>query len=201
MSIVRNKVHWYDGNFYAKYLDPWAGELRKMISEHIQDNSTVIDIGCGTGALAFELAKKCTKVVGVELSRKMLCYAYEQKQKGDYPHVLFYHADGSMLTDVTDEKFNYATISFVLHEMSPQERHKTVQQMKDIARTLIIADYAVPQPKNIWGFLNTLSELLGGPSHFKGYWSFAFIKISIFFNGLASITNLNHMSCWPLNNL
>lgn len=172
MPLLKNKTHWYDGRFYAQYIDPWAEELRTMISEYISDNSTVIDIGCGTGALVFELAKKCKEVAGIELSRKMLRYTYVQKQKVNFPHVEFYHADGSKLTQIANQKFDYAVTSFVLHEMSPEERYKTIQEMKRIAHTVIIADYAAPQPKNIWGFLNTISELLGGISHFKGFWSF-----------------------------
>jgi ubiquinone/menaquinone biosynthesis C-methylase UbiE len=172
LSGIKNKTHWYDGYFYAKYLDPWTKELREMISQYIEDNSSVIDIGCGTGALAFEIAEKCKSVVGVELSLKMLRHAYEQKQKGDFSHVEFVHADGSRLTEMVKGKFDYATTSFVLHEMSQKERLKAVEEMKKIAQKVIIADFVAPQPKNFWGFLNTFSEALGGPGHFKGYWSF-----------------------------
>ena len=74
--------------------------------------------------------------------------------------------------EITDNKFDYAITSFVLHEMSQKERLTAVQQMKAAAHTLIIADYTAPQPKNMLGFFNTLTELLGGPSHFKGFRTF-----------------------------
>ncbi|MFA4846205.1 MAG: methyltransferase domain-containing protein, partial [Patescibacteria group bacterium] len=38
--------------------------------DHISPNDSVLDIGCGNGALAFDLAKKAKRVVGIDLNPK-----------------------------------------------------------------------------------------------------------------------------------
>ncbi len=172
MSEIRDKKHWYDGKFYAKYFDPWAREIRETISGFIDSKNSVIDIGCGTGALVLQLAEKCNRVVGIELSVKMLQFANQQKGKGNFPRVKFIHADATRLSETLSETFDYATTSFVLHEMSIDERMKAINEMKAIAQKLIIADFIAPQPKDFWGIINTVSELLGGIDHFRNYWSF-----------------------------
>lgn len=50
----------------------------------IDENQTIIDFGCGTGALTIELAKKCRKVYTVDVSRPMLKIV---KQKAEREHL------------------------------------------------------------------------------------------------------------------
>ena len=75
MSETLDKKHWYDGWFYAEFVVPWEKEIGEIISNFIENESTVIDIGCGTGAIVFRLAEKCKRVIGIELSLKMIQYA------------------------------------------------------------------------------------------------------------------------------
>jgi ubiquinone/menaquinone biosynthesis C-methylase UbiE len=172
MPETFNKKHWYDGWFYAKFVDPWEKELGELISNFIENDSTVIDIGCGTGAIVFRLAEKCKRVVGIELSLKMIQYANTKKEKGNYPNVEFIHADATNLSETIDQNFDYATTSLVIHEMKADDRVKAINEMKAIAEKIIIADYIAPQPKNLWGISNILSELFAGIDHYRNYRSF-----------------------------
>ena len=172
MLQIIDKRHWYDGWFYARYFDPWGKEMRDIISNFIESNNTVIDVGCGTGALVFELSKKCKNVIGIELSIKMVRFADQHREKGNISNVEFIHADATRLSEAVKQKFDYATTSFVLHEMSDDDRIKTVNEMQNIAKKIIIADFIAPQPKNALGIVNTVAELLGGFDHFKNYMSF-----------------------------
>ena len=172
MSEPLDKKHWYDGWFYAKFVDPWEKEIGEIISDFIENDSTVIDIGCGTGAIVFRLAKKCKRVIGIELSSKMIQYANTQKEKGNYPNVEFIHGDATNLSDTIDQRFDYATTSLVIHEMTVNDRVKAIHEMKAIAEKIIIADYIAPQPKNLWGISNILSEIAAGIDHYGNYRSF-----------------------------
>ena len=54
--MTKNKYHWYDGWFYDKVIAPNQDKLFGQITSLIEPESSVIDIGCGTGRLAFALA-------------------------------------------------------------------------------------------------------------------------------------------------
>lgn len=172
MSQNIDKKHWYDGWFYARFIDPWGKEIRDNISNFIESNSVVIDVGCGTGALVFELSKKCKDVVGIELSLKMIRFANQLREKENISNVQFIHADAVRLSKTVKQRFDYAITSLVLHEMSDDDRIKAVNEMKSIAKKIIIADFTAPQPKNAWGILTTFAEFLGGFEHFNKYKSF-----------------------------
>ena len=47
-----------------------------------------------------------------------------------------------------------------------------MNEMKAIAKKIIIADYIAPQPMNLWGISNILSERLAGIDHYRNYRSF-----------------------------
>jgi len=172
MSETLDMKHWYDGWFYAVFVDPWEKEIGEIISDFMEDDSTVIDIGCGTGAIVFRLAKKCKRVVGIELSLKMIQYANKKKEEGKYPNVEFVHADATNLSGTIDQRFDYAITSLVIHEMKVDDRVKAINEMKVIAKKIIIADYIAPQPMNLWGISNILSERLAGIDHYRNYRSF-----------------------------
>lgn len=66
--MTENKYHWYDGWFYDTFIAPNQDKLFSQIKELIESDSTIIDIGCGTGRLEFTLADKCKSVLGIDLS-------------------------------------------------------------------------------------------------------------------------------------
>ena len=48
----------------------------KFFVDNIDEND-VVDIGCGNGALSYDIAKKAKKVVGIELNEKNISFAKE----------------------------------------------------------------------------------------------------------------------------
>ena len=42
----------------------------KFFIDNIDENDLVLDIGCGNGALSYDIAKKAKKVVGIDLNEK-----------------------------------------------------------------------------------------------------------------------------------
>ncbi|MEZ4357831.1 MAG: class I SAM-dependent methyltransferase [Eubacteriales bacterium] len=66
-------------SFYSNHpLPNWDTDafLKQLLSEvEFSKHMSVLDIGCGTGAYSIALAEKAGKVVGVDLSPKMLEYA------------------------------------------------------------------------------------------------------------------------------
>ena len=166
-----DKIHYYDGKIYEVLFDRALSEVRKLILEQIEPGCRVIDVGCGTGSLVFELAKKCESVVGVELSSKMVKHANSRLSRLDQFHdkVSFLHKDATKLSDFEDEYFDYLTISMALHEMPAKIRLEVLKEAKRVAKRIIIADYAAPMPVNIFGIITRTVEFFAGIEHFKSF--------------------------------
>ncbi|ABW68382.1 Methyltransferase type 11 [Desulfosudis oleivorans Hxd3] len=164
------KNQWYDGYLYGWFFDPVETANRQMILDFVPEGSTVLDVGCGTGRLALELAAKCRHVTGVDLSRRMLAYCERQKNKRGVKNLDFAFGDSTRLAQDLDRSYDVAVTSLALHEMGPDERHATVRAMAAVADRLVISDHTVPQPATLPGFVIHLMEWsLGGRDIFPLY--------------------------------
>lgn len=170
--MVLNKKHYYDGQIYHIFCDKALKDIKKIIFNRIKPNTEVIDIACGTGSLVFDLAEKCKKVIGIELSLKMINYANQFKHKIKKDNVQFLHKDATNLSNFKNKQFDYAVISMALHEMPYNLRIKVLNETKRIANKIILADYTTPQPSNIYGFGNQIVEFLAGIKHFNCFRDF-----------------------------
>jgi len=170
--MKNDKIHYYDGRIYEKFVDRANMELRLIIAGHIDPLSKVIDIGCGTGALVFELAKHCSVVIGIDASSKMIAFAEERRQKEKTKNVYFFHGGIDHLASQSDKQFDYAVFSMSLHEMNHKERVSMLLEAKRISKKIIIADFLVPQSSKISGLRVFLIEFIAGINHFKGYLDF-----------------------------
>ncbi len=74
----------------------------------IEKNDTVVDIACGTGYGAYELASKCKMVYGIDLSEKALTYA---KNRFNSFNITFIKENAISFGQKLSEKVN-AVISF-----------------------------------------------------------------------------------------
>ncbi|MBU3949065.1 MAG: class I SAM-dependent methyltransferase [Proteobacteria bacterium] len=163
----QDKSHYYDGKLYGIIFDYALKEIRDTIIAQIEPGSNLIDIGCGTGSLVFDLAKKCNSVTGVELSSKMFDYAKRRQLANKIQNIRFIHGDAANLPDFKDKQFDYATFSMAIHEMPPDLRVKVLLEAKRIAKKIIIADFAAPLPNNLMGIMTRIIEFSAGIDHFR----------------------------------
>ena len=78
----------------------------------INAQSTILDIGCGSGQFTVELAKKTKKVVGLDFSEKMLNYASANATAEGLKNTEFIHSDW--------DHFHYTEpFDLVIASMSP----------------------------------------------------------------------------------
>lgn len=167
-----DKIHWYDGWFYDKFIAPNQDATFRIMSVMIEENSSVLDVGCGTGRFVFQAADKCETVVGVDLSSRNIKLANTKLEKSKLENVSFIHVNADSLKTKFEKKFDYATISYVIHEMDYDERIKILNDLKTISNKIIIADYFVPQPINKRGISNRIAEFLAGKDHFNNFLNF-----------------------------
>jgi len=168
-----NKNHWYDGWFYDKFIAPNQDVTFVQMMRMIEQGSRVVDVGCGTGRFVLKIADRVKKVIGVDLSAKNINFANYLKSNSNNNKINFIHTDAMHLSKVLEEKFDYATISYVIHEMDISLRVPLLNELRKIADNIIIADFAIPMPYNRRGILNRSAEFLAGQDHFKNFLSFS----------------------------
>ncbi|MCU0546716.1 MAG: class I SAM-dependent methyltransferase [Oscillatoriaceae cyanobacterium Prado104] len=101
----------------------------------------VLDIGCGSGILAFELARHYDRVVGIDISKKMLEIA---RQKRSAPNIEYIQMDASDLE--FDSQFDLIVSASTFHHL--KHLPSTLQSIKKLLN---------PQGKVV--FLDNVSEV------------------------------------------
>jgi SAM-dependent methyltransferase len=187
----QDRTSWYDGYLYEKIMGSMADEMFvRPISGFIESGSSVIDIGCGIGSLVLELSNKCSKIIGIDVSSRMIAYAKKRLMKKRFSNVEFHHLCASLLPEVFSGSFDYAVMSQIFHEISEELRNIVIASVKEVARTLIIADYISPLPKDGYGRMIQFVELLAGSEHnrnFKSWQSHGGLDGFLSYNRLKAI--------------
>ena len=109
-----------------------------------------LDVACGTGDFAFELARRFedAEVLGVDFAPAMLELA---RRKNTSPHVAFKEGDALNLSDVRDGTFQLCTCAFGFRNFA--DRRKA---LREIARVLspggelIVLEFFRPRSPALW---------------------------------------------------
>ena len=161
--MLQDKSLFYYGAIYHRLIDGKLAEARQTIVDLIPERASVLDIGCGTGGLCFELCRhKHCKVVGLDLSLKMIRFAEEQQA---LPDMTFVHGDATDLSIYPDHAFDFAVMLVFIHELDATQQKQALSEALRVANKLIICDSVAPLPRNKGGFLIWLAETLFGHEH------------------------------------
>jgi ubiquinone/menaquinone biosynthesis C-methylase UbiE len=143
--------------------------LRGATASMIPDQLRIIDIACGTGALAFELSKNAAHVTAIDVSESMIATANQLKEKRGMQHVTFQVADATDLSSFSTNEFDVATISLAIHQFDTPTGLKILEELKRIARRILIVDYTSPLPANNYKSLTWFIEWMAGGDHFRNF--------------------------------
>lgn len=100
---------------------------------------TVLDVGCGTGALCSTLSQRGFIVTGIDPAEEMLRIA-TKKTGGD--RITFIHASATEHLPFDDKSFDLSIASYVAHGMNKEQRAKLYGQMSRVTKgKVIIYDY------------------------------------------------------------
>jgi len=156
---------------YSTLIDPLLHDVRIYTSRFsgMKNGDKVLDICCGTGDQAFHYAKMGIEATGVDLNPEMIKVAERRKEKCSFNNISFQLADAKELP-FEDASFDYASISFGLHETGRDSREKIISEMRRVVRKegfLIFIDFRVPLPKNIYSYIVRAIEYFAGRDHYK----------------------------------
>lgn len=179
--------HWYDGWFYDCFIAPNQDKAFSIAKDLINNDSTLLDVGCGTGRFCFLVNDKCSMINGVDASIKNINIANKNYDLNSHRKINFFHNDIKSFLKKSDIRYDYAILSYVIHEIDEAKRIDILKILSLHAEKIIIVDYLSPHPKSISGIINRVVEFLAGIAHnknFKSYLKNNGIK------GLASGANL-----------
>jgi len=166
---MENKIHYYDGIIYDKFIAPNQDKLFRIIKSLIPKGSSVLDVGTGTGRFLFQNKEHLNFGVGIDLSSRNINLAKKKLKEIGATNLEFIHGSVLDIENLTDKRFDFAVITFVLHEMPPRTRIDALKKMRNVAGKIIIGDYIVPLPSGFNGLSVKIIEFLAGPDHFKNF--------------------------------
>ncbi len=120
---------------------------------------TVLDVGCGTGALCAALFEKGFEVTGIDPSKNMLRTA---KKKTENASIRFIQANVLDGLPFENQTFDFSIASYVAHGLKPNDRKRLYAEMSRVTQSMVIIyDYNARR-----GLLTTLVEWLERGDYF-----------------------------------
>lgn len=153
---------------------------------------TIIDVGCGTGALASVLRDEVgLRVTGVDSAEKMLKTARKNPEnKG----IKFVQANVLEKLPFNDNSFDIAISSYVAHGLKSEERKYMYAEMCRVARKyVIIHDY-----NNKRSLVTSIAEWFEGGNYFD-FIKYAEDEMREYFSDLV-VVNVDVKANWYIGN-
>jgi 2-polyprenyl-3-methyl-5-hydroxy-6-metoxy-1,4-benzoquinol methylase len=112
----------------------------KFFIENIKEGENVLDMGCGNGALAFDLAKRAKKVVAIDMSEQNIRVAQENYSAKNIEYLF-----GDAIEYSFNEIFDVVILSNVLEHIA--NRGKFLKKVKNLSPKILIR---VPMINRDW---------------------------------------------------
>lgn len=158
---------------YETLVDPLLRDIRKYTPEFsgMRAGDKAIDVCCGTGAQVLEYGRRGIVATGIDISLSMLKIATRNVRRQKAVNVSFQLANATILP-FPDGYFDYASISLGLHDKEKPIRYQIISEMKRVVKqdgALILIDFQVPLPRNVWAVSARAIEFLAGRAHYQGF--------------------------------
>lgn len=138
--LLFNSISYIYGLFYKIQKKRFKDVIEIVKKElDIREFKTILDVGCGTGALCSVLNYMGLKVTGVDSAEKMLNIA---REKPENKTVSFAKANILERLPFEDKLFEASIASYVAHGIGQEERKLMYAEMSRVTKSkVIIYDY------------------------------------------------------------
>jgi ubiquinone/menaquinone biosynthesis C-methylase UbiE len=158
---------------YETLIDPLLEDVRRRTPEFsgMKAGDHVLDVCCGTGAQVLEYGRRAIIANGIDISPRMLNAAKRNWIKQKVTNINFQIADAIHLP-FPDSYFDFASISLGLHDKKKPIQYQIISEMKRVVKqdgALILIDFQVPLPNNVWAYLVKIIEFFAGGIHYKAF--------------------------------
>ena len=103
----------------------------KFFVDNVSKSDSVLDIGCGNGALTYDVARKAKKVVAIDLNEENIEIA---REKYSAPNIRYLRND--ITKELPDKKFDLIVLSNVLEHI--ENRVEFLRRIEDLAPKILI---------------------------------------------------------------
>ncbi len=158
-----------EGRSYRFLIDPLLKHQHKKVLKHISPDSRVLDVACGTGALALKIAAKAQRVTGIDLSESMINLAKSTQQKSKISNAEFRVTDATNLSEFQDNEFDVGIMAMAVHQFPRPVAKRIVLEMKRVAKALVVLDYNHRMPRGFGKTFIRLVEWLAGGDHHRSF--------------------------------
>ncbi len=166
---IENKNHWYDGGFYDTVIAPNQKALFSQVISLVEPDKKIIDVGCGTGFFSFSVNDKCKSALGIDLSLRNINKANQNLKNKPNQKLSFRHTNLQEIISRGTEHFDYAILTYVIHEVDEENRIELLEDILKVADKIIIGDYLVPRPSGFIGKLTNIVEFVAGAVHYRNF--------------------------------
>ncbi|HEX5481347.1 MAG TPA: methyltransferase domain-containing protein [Terriglobia bacterium] len=170
---------------YSKHA---ARDTPEIVSERVafagpQPDDAVLDVACGPGAWALEIAPRVRSVQGADLTRAMLQEALEFQRERRISNAGFIQGDAEQLP-YPDRAFDLVACHFAFHHMpKPEAALKEMLRVLKPQGRVMLADSLGPESDEKWEFQHRIQQARD-PSHTGSLRLTTFLK---FFDDLGLI--------------
>ena len=175
-------------------------KLFGQIKDLVDAESEIIDVGCGTGRLEFVLADKCKSVLEIDLSKRNITRANLTLLQNPNDKISFQNSNISEIINKWEPHFDYAVLTYVIHEVDKEERINLLNEIVLIGDKIIIGDYLIPKPKGFGSYLSEVIEFIVGAEHYRNYKSYVADGGIKYLANKAGFKIINEITNHPLTN-
>lgn len=122
----------------SKLADRVLSSVREELVRLINPDSTLLEVGCGTGDLLFRASSKLKHGIGVDINKAMIKYAEDRRNILGVNNISFSCKDALKLEP---SKYDISTSTLCLHEIGGKEACDLLNYMVNNSRKVLIADY------------------------------------------------------------
>lgn len=112
------------GGFFSSYsgepfseveVEEYVDRVVQMATPYLNSSSRVLEIGCGSGLIAFELARVAGEVIGMDPSELTLAHNREQCEQLKLDNIVFLNGFAHELSDKVEGKFDLILMASTAH--------------------------------------------------------------------------------------